>query len=216
MGYNPIILNMANQNSPGGGFRKGHGAQEENLHRRSNYYQSLQDPDGIQGTSGGSHNYPIPIHGAIYSPNIAVFRSTESEGYAFIKPERFSFIACAALNRPDVVYNRNPKGKAEASLADAPARTMRRKIETIFGVAGENGHDAVVLSAFGCGAFRNPPRHVATLFREVLGSKEFSGMFKLVAFGIFNDHNSSGEGNVKPFADAFSVPIEKISELNAQ
>ncbi|CAF4704024.1 unnamed protein product, partial [Rotaria magnacalcarata] len=32
---------MANQTNPGGGYRKGDGAQEENLLRRSNYYQSL-------------------------------------------------------------------------------------------------------------------------------------------------------------------------------
>jgi hypothetical protein len=30
-----------------------------------------------------------------------------------------------------------------------------------------HGHDAVVLGAFGCGAFRNPAAHMAQLFREV-------------------------------------------------
>ncbi|CAF5160363.1 unnamed protein product, partial [Rotaria sp. Silwood1] len=32
---------MANATNPGGGYRKGDGAQEENLFRRSDYYQSL-------------------------------------------------------------------------------------------------------------------------------------------------------------------------------
>ncbi|CAF4907968.1 unnamed protein product, partial [Rotaria magnacalcarata] len=40
-GRRPLLLNMANQTNPGGGYRKGDGAQEENLLRRSNYYQSL-------------------------------------------------------------------------------------------------------------------------------------------------------------------------------
>ena len=30
-----------------------------------------------------------------------------------------------------------------------------------------HGHDAVVLGAFGCGAFRNPAQHVSQLFKEV-------------------------------------------------
>jgi uncharacterized protein (TIGR02452 family) len=34
-------------------------------------------------------------------------------------------------------------------------------------VAWAHGHDAVVLGAFGCGAFRNPAGHMARLFREV-------------------------------------------------
>jgi hypothetical protein len=60
---NPIVLNMASANNPGGGWRNGlficsivfqnieffsfyigAGAQEENLHRRTNMFQCLEDP----------------------------------------------------------------------------------------------------------------------------------------------------------------------------
>lgn len=42
------------------------------------------------------------------------------------------------------------------------------------------GHDSVVLSAFGCGVFGNPPKHIAQLFAEVL-RKDF-GMVSLLSW----------------------------------
>ena len=40
-GFRPVLLNMANAHNPGGGYKRGDGAQEETLFRRSNYFQSL-------------------------------------------------------------------------------------------------------------------------------------------------------------------------------
>lgn len=33
--------------------------------------------------------------------------------------------------------------------------------------AAHHGHDSVVLGAFGCGAFANPPKHMAEIFLRV-------------------------------------------------
>jgi uncharacterized protein (TIGR02452 family) len=70
-GSRPLVLNMASANSPGGGYRKGDGAQEENLFRRTNYLMSLDD---LFGMNPGHPMYPIAEFGGIYSSNVTVFR----------------------------------------------------------------------------------------------------------------------------------------------
>ncbi|CAF1010364.1 unnamed protein product [Rotaria sordida] len=87
---------MANATSPGGGYRKGDGAQEENIFRRSDYYQSLDgelaDTDRserifctskceLKPFAGYGGLYPIPEFGAIYTSGITVFRQTETNGH---------------------------------------------------------------------------------------------------------------------------------------
>ena len=45
--------------------------------------------------------------------------------------------------------------------------THPSKINAILCIAEMHNHRVLVLSAFGCGAFRNPPYHIACLFRQV-------------------------------------------------
>ncbi|NGX36215.1 MAG: hypothetical protein K1000chlam1_01054, partial [Candidatus Anoxychlamydiales bacterium] len=47
----------------------------------------------------------------------------------------------------------------------------KEKIRNILKTAILTGHDAIVLSAFGCGAFRNNPEAVSRLFHEVLSER---------------------------------------------
>ena len=68
-----------------------------------------------------------------------------------------------------------------------------------------------MLSAFGCGAFRNPPKHMAILFKEVFNENEFRNQFKLVVFALLDDHNSwkehNPEGNILPFHKEFETNL---------
>jgi uncharacterized protein (TIGR02452 family) len=83
----------------------------------------------------------------------------------------------------------------------------REKIRTLLRISGKHQHDCLVLSAFGCGAFRNPPNHVAALFRDVFLEAEFKHRFQLIVFAILDDHNSwrehNPEGNILPFLEVF-------------
>ena len=44
----------------------------------------------------------------------------------------------------------------------------RNKIRTVFRLGLTYGNDALVLGAFGCGAFKNPPAEIANVFHEVM------------------------------------------------
>ena len=84
---------------------------------------------------------------------------------------------------------------------------VKNKIRTIFRLGLKHGHDSLVLGALGCGAFCNPPEHIARLFHEVMKEPEFANKFKLIDFAILEDHNShrrhNSEGNYLPFKREF-------------
>jgi len=206
-GLNPCVLNLASRQNPGGGVIDGAGAQEENLFRRSNLFLSLYQYAQYASEYGIKKNvnsYPLDRNtGGIYSANITVFRGSEKNGYCLLKkPYIVSFVSVPAINRPDLI-----KKNGNLYITDNLIEPTKEKIRTILRIAGKYKHDSLVLGAFGCGAFANPPNHVAELFKEVFLEKEFVSVYKFVVFSIFEDHNSNKEhnpdGNVLPFLKVF-------------
>jgi len=204
-GYNPAVLNMASRRNPGGGVATGAGAQEETLFRRTNLFRSLYQfaPYAEQyGMKHSYHQYPLDRnYGGVYTPDAIYFRESEQNGYALLdEPVSLSFITVAGMNRPDLT--------ADGMIADHHVGPIKNKIRTIFRMGLVHGHDSLVLGALGCGAFRNPPRHVARLFHEVMEEPEFRNRYRRIVFAILDDHNAhqkhNPEGNFKPFADEFA------------
>jgi uncharacterized protein (TIGR02452 family) len=204
---NPCVLNMASAHNPGGGVRNGAGAQEENIFRRTNLFRSLYqfaDYAKEYGVIAVKDRYPLDDKtGGIYSGGITVFRASENSGYALLtEPYRLSFVSVPAINRPELV-----KRDEAFFIADSFVEMAREKIRSILRIAAAHGHENLVLSAFGCGAFANPPNHVALLFKQVFNEEEFKHCFRLVVFSIIDDHNSrkeqNPEGNVLPFLKVF-------------
>ena len=81
------------------------------------------------------------------------------------------------------------------------------KIRTIYRLALKNGHDSVVLGAFGCGVNKLPCAAVVDQFGRILGEPEFKGKFRAVVFAILE-----GRGSVRhpieekgKFAPLYSV-----------
>jgi uncharacterized protein (TIGR02452 family) len=198
LGFSVVVLNMASALRPGGGVEGGAGAQEENLFRRSNYFQHLCRPKVIR--------YPLSPTGGVYSPGVFVFRQAEASRYEFMSlPVELAFIAVAAIRRPALL--REPLLK----YAPADEALMKQKVRAIFTLAALHLHDCLILSAFGCGAYENPPSEVARLFKEVIEEPPFQQRFRRIVFAIFDDHNAikphNSRGNVAPFAEVFECGV---------
>ncbi len=207
MGKKPVVLNMASADTPGGGVLGGAGAQEENLFRRSNMHLSLYQYADFASQydipQNASFQYPLSASGGVYSAGITVFRSSEATGYSFLnEPHILDFIAVAAIRHPKLIQIENKFYLHNDCVEDAKTR-----LRTILKIAIAQNHTTLVLSAIGCGAFANPPAHIAALFQEIFEEIEFKNVFETVVFAIFNDHNShqkhNPEGNVTPFQQVF-------------
>jgi uncharacterized protein (TIGR02452 family) len=200
-GYRPIMLNMANRHTPGGGVINGARAQEESLFRQSNLCVSLYQYDEyharLLGLPLGNGRYPMDRNtGGIYSGRVTFFRTGSRNGDALVEtPFECAVVSVAAINRPDLT----PDG----SLVDWAVVAAKNKIRTMLRIGLLHGHDAIVLGAWGCGAFRNPPEHMARLFHEVLEEDEFARKYRIVRFAVIEDHNSR-HSNFAPFDREFN------------
>jgi uncharacterized protein (TIGR02452 family) len=207
-GYNPAVLNMANGIIPGGAVKTGAGAQEENIFRRSNLfvslYQYIASGEKYEIPPHPKHTYPLqPKTGGVYSPHVTVFRGNESNGYCLLtSPYKIAVISVPAIHNPPLVII-----ERRFYLANDQAEITKEKMRTILRIAIIKMHDSLVLSAFGCGAFANPPEHIAKLFGEIFEEEEFKNKIKILIFAIIDDHNAwrkhNPEGNVLPFMQEF-------------
>ena len=200
------VLNMASAKNPGGGVYGGAGAQEEYLFRCSDYYRFLfqyADPasfdcEKVYGIPHNPrHSYPLKRNfGGVYSHGVTIFRDTEANGYALLEtPWKVNFVAVAANN-----IRRYMNGRT--TIPDKFIPSTLSLIRTILRIAYNNGQRRLVLGAFGCGAFANPPGHMAQLFKQVFEEPEFQGLFREIHFAIIEDHNSHGR-NVNAFKEVF-------------
>ena len=165
-GLRPIALNFANGVQPGGGFLMGATAQEEVLCRSSALYRTLiGDP---MYEEHRRRQLPDSTDWAIYSPNVPVFRM--DDGTELERPWLLNFITCAAPYAPAV-------GQPQAG------DLLKERIRRVLAIARGYGYAALVLGAWGCGAFGNDAQRTAIDFRDAL-EQEYEGAFSEVAFAI--------------------------------
>lgn len=204
-GYNPALLNFASGGHPGGGVAGGARAQEETICRRSTLSRSIFSFDASYARCYGyehreGNNYPITRSldfSAIYSPQVTVFREAGPDYTLMDEPFQIGVITNAALN----MNGRFPiRLTPDGHIPEEGKAITRNKIRTIFRIGLIKGHDSLVLGAFGCGAFKTPPREMAQLFKEVMEEDEFKDRYRLITFAILSDHNDRS-GNLAAFEE---------------
>lgn len=183
-GHRPLALNFANGVHPGGGFQSGARAQEEVLCRSSALHSTLVDDPMYEHHRGRS--LPDSSDWVIYSPDVPVFRT--DDGAELDSPWLLSFLTAAAPYAPAI-------GQAESG------DLLRRRIHRVLAVASAYGHEALVLGAWGCGAFGNDPYRTAVDFRNALET-DFKGLFSDVVFAVTDW--SPERRFLGPFRDVFS------------
>ena len=182
-GNRPLALNFANGVQPGGGFLRGALAQEEVLCRSSALYATLAgDP---MYAAHRERALPDSSDWAILSPDVPVFR--RDDGSALDAPWPLTFLTCAAPYAP---------GVGQPASGDL----LAARIQRVLAIARAHGYAALVLGAWGCGAFGNDPQRTARDFRAALDG-EFAGAFAHVVFAIADW--SPGRRFLGPFRDTF-------------
>lgn len=194
-------LNMANAYGPGGGYAEGMVAQEENMFRRTDCHFSLErgvtmrpsDECYVASMSTLLNAEDGRVYLDVSAPRVCVRgpedRAAADLGYEWLHEANvFPFYELRA---------------AACDLRDGSAydeRATRHRVRAQLDTLKDAGVRHVVLSAFGCGAFRNPAERVAAAYAAELRGR--ASDFDVVAFAIF--HAGYGPDNFAPFQRAFA------------
>lgn len=205
-GKKTCVLNFAAATNPGGGVLGGSGAQEESICRCSTLYPCLDTRD-----MWNSFYYPhraafsqLYNDDMIYSPDVMVIKTDTSEPERLKEKDWYpvNVITCAAPNLR-WSHHFNPFEEMEAS--EIPEEELRvlleSRIRRIFLEAAAEGNEVLILGAFGCGAFHNPPTLVADVFRQM--TEKYRRYFETIEYAVF--HVGKESENYLAFKEAFET-----------
>jgi uncharacterized protein (TIGR02452 family) len=191
------LLNFANGVRPGGGFLHGSRAQEEELCRCSALYACLRAPTAEQFyVDNHCSGTALVTDALIVSPSVPFFRDAS---FAFLEaPYVATVITVAAPDRGWLLAQVDSGLRPPVPDHEITAVFARRALAVI-AAAREDGADALVLGAWGCGAFGNEPERVARAFADALA--ELDGAVPRIAFAVWN--SSARSANYDAFAEVF-------------
>ena len=189
------VLNFANAYTPGGGVMSGAMAQEECLCRSSNLYAGLTLPYLLKNYYkwNGANTGDMGSDAVIYSPGVTVFKSDDP-----VPADLETWFQVDVLTSAAPYYDLNRKKPVTAERLE---QVFYDRIRNILEVAAAEDADVLVLGAFGCGAFNNPPELVAEVFRRLLVEKGYGRLFRKIVFAI--KANNAANTNYQAFLKAF-------------
>ena len=184
-----VAHNFASATNPGGGVRKGSRAQEEALCRCTTLLPVLETEDNKKRFYD-FHRQRHDVRytdACLYTPDIVGFK-TDDELPSLLPEAKWTkvdILTCAAPNlraMPNNVMNPG-KDKAIKMSHDDLFALHKKRARHLLSIAAANEADILILGAFGCGAFQNPPELVAEMYHSLL--PEFMGQFQEVVFAIY-------------------------------
>jgi len=168
------VLNFASPKRPGGGVMTGASAQEEAICRITDLYPRLcaMRDKGLFYSNNRRSPYTDEV---IYSRDVTVIKSDENKPRLLAENERIliDVVCCAAPNQ-----------KGQRIPDQELYGIIRRRISRVLDACIENGAVNVVLGAWGCGAFRNPPKIVAQAMMDEMADK-YTFSFKNIVFAVY-------------------------------
>ncbi len=204
-GMKTCVLNFASAVNPGGGVKKGSTAQEESLSRTSTLYQCLRDSRlwvsfySVNRMRCDRRN----SDDVIYTPGVIVFKSDDECPRTLPEDEWYSVnvVSSAAPDLRAPHPGSSDYGVRTAAIGRSELFSLHyRRMKRILEIAAGEGNEAVILGAFGCGAFRNPPELVASAVRKAVD--EFLTRFRVIEFAVYTAPGSDGR-NYTAFRSAF-------------
>ena len=201
-GKRVCVLNFASATNPGGGVIHGSSAQEEAICRCSTLYPCLNTKEMWNKFYGPHRKAENPLYNddCIFTPSVKVFKS-DINFPELLQEDKWwnvDVITCAAPNLRSIPSNcMNPNaGSKKANITYEGLRALHTaRIQRIFEVAMENKADVLILGAFGCGAFCNPPELVAEVFAKF--TKEYQENFDVIEYAVF--HTERETANYEAF-----------------
>lgn len=184
------VHNFASAANPGGGVKNGASAQEEALCRCSTLMSCIDTKECWNSFYYPHRSARDPLHNddCIYTPSVTVFKSDTASPKLMAEKDWFNadIITCAAPNLREKPSNSmNPgDGDHQVKITDAQLCELHQKrLRQILNVAVQHGAEVIILGAFGCGAFLNPPFVVAEAISRVL--PDYLQCFKAIEFAVY-------------------------------
>lgn len=180
-------LNFSSYKEPGGMFLKGSKAQEECLCHESILYNVLKEFSNFYTINCKDKNKALYRNHALYTPDVIFSRNGVNT--------KCGIITCASPNKFTA--------KKYYNVSDSENyQFLNSRIKYILDISAKNGIDTLILGAYGCGAFGQDARDVASIFKEAL--KQYH--FNMVIFAI----PDGKDRNLRVFREIFKQEGNKV------
>ena len=207
-GKKVCVLNFASATNPGGGVVNGSSAQEECICRCTTLHPCLNTDDLWTSFYGPHRKAANPLYNndCVYTPDVCVFKSDINFPELLPREKwwKVNILTCAAPNlreRPSNAMNPHA-GYKQVKVTAAELETfLTARIRRIFEVAVANENEVLILGAFGCGAFRNPPEIVAKVFYNVM--QDYLCYFDTIEYAVY--HTEREFANYEAFEKVMKI-----------